>query len=258
MVRTRPLIDRQIVNVDLIPHALREDQRRLPPALMDRFALQVTPPSFFAFELPQPLATLGRYQHVDFPMKVSRSKGFDGPITFSAKGGQLAPKEEGRTRVYAEFTERKGSIHSKILTNLGKHRVDVTALGVNPKGGRRVALTRTFDLDVRAAYVVTAEPASPKLAPGGTAKLRLHAERMKSFAAKVEVQLSPALGIELPATVVIPPGQASVDFDIKIDANQPAGRRSINWNASAFVNGLEEEQRGQLDIEIVQTVTPKK
>src|SRR5207244_1236733 len=52
-VRTRPLIDRQIINVDLIPHALREDQRRLPPALTDRFALQVTPASFFTFKLPE-------------------------------------------------------------------------------------------------------------------------------------------------------------------------------------------------------------
>ena len=40
LVRTRPLIDRQLVNVDLIPYALREDQRRLPPSLTDRLALQ--------------------------------------------------------------------------------------------------------------------------------------------------------------------------------------------------------------------------
>ena len=31
LVRTLPLIDRKRVNVDLIPYALREDQRRLPP-----------------------------------------------------------------------------------------------------------------------------------------------------------------------------------------------------------------------------------
>jgi hypothetical protein len=256
IARTRPLIDRQIVNVDLIPHALREDQHRLPPSLTDRFALQVTPPSFFTFELPAPLATLGRYQHVDFPLSVARKKGFDGPITFSARGGQLAPKEEGRTRVYAEFTESKGAIHSKILTNLAKHRVDVTALGV--KDGRRVALTRTFDLDVRAAYVVSAEPALLKLESGAKATLRLNAERMKGFDAEVTVEVSPSLGIELPAKIVIPRGQASVDVDIKVDANQPAGRQSINWNATAVVNGFEEEQRGRLDIDIVKTATPKK
>jgi hypothetical protein len=256
IARTRPLIDRQIVNVDLIPYALREDQLRLPPSLTDRIALQVTPPSFFTFELPQPLATLPRYQHVEFPLNVTRKKGFDGPITFSAKGGQLAPKEEGRTRVYAEFTQSEGSIHSKILTNLAKHRVDVTAVGI--KDGRRVALTRTMDLEVRAAYVLSAEPAMLKLEPGATAKLRLHAERMKSFDADVTVELSPSLGIELPAKIVIPRGQASVEVNVKVDANQLAGRQSINWNATAVVDGFEEEQRGRLDIEIVKTATPKK
>ena len=127
---TRPLIDRQIVNVDLIPHALREDQRRLPPSLTDRFAVQVMQPTPFTFELPESLVTLGRYQNVDFPITVKRANGFNGPIQYVAKGGQLAPKEEGRTRVFAEFGEGKGSIHSKILTNLAKHRVDVTAVGV--------------------------------------------------------------------------------------------------------------------------------
>src|SRR5205085_11876117 len=87
LVRTRPLIDKQIVNVDLIPHALREDQRRLPPALADRFAVQVTPPAPFTVELPETLVTLGRYQHADFPIVTTRVPGFDGPITFSAKGG---------------------------------------------------------------------------------------------------------------------------------------------------------------------------
>jgi hypothetical protein len=256
LIRTRPLIDRQIVNVDLIPHALREDQLRLPPSLTDRFALQVTPPSFFTFELPQPLATLGRYQHVDFPLTVTRDKGFTGPITFAAKGGQLAPKEEGRTRVYAEFTETMGSIHSKILTNLTKHRVDVTALGV--KDGRRVALTRAFDLDIRAAYVVSTEPASQKLEPGAKARLHFGAERMKGFDAEVTVQVSPSPGIEMPATIVIPRGQAGVDVDVKIGDSQPAGRVSINWNASAVVNGFEEEQRGRLEIDIIKAATPKK
>ncbi len=254
LVRTRPLIDRQIINVDLIPYGLREDQRRLPPSLTDRFAVQVTPASFFTLELPELSATLGRYQHVDFPIAVTRVKGFDGPITYSAKGGQIAPKEEGRTRVYAEFTPGKGSIHSKILTNLAKHRVDVTAVGV--RNGRRVSLTRTFDLDVRAAYVISAEPVM--LEAGTTAKVRLIAERMKGFDAEVTVQLAPSLGIDLPTTIVIPRGQTGVDVEIKVDATQPAGRRSINLNASAVVNGFEEEQRGRLDIDVVKAVGLKK
>src|SRR5206468_3731759 len=110
-------------------------------------------------------------QHAEFPVVINRFPGFAAqPFTFSAKGGQLAAKEEGRTRVYAEFTPKKGdehlvvgSIHSKILTNLGKHRVDVTIVGVNPKDGRRVALLRTFDLEIRSAFAVAAEPSSTKL-----------------------------------------------------------------------------------------------
>jgi hypothetical protein len=250
------LIDKQIINVDLIPHALREDQRRLPPSLTDRFALQITPPSFFTFELPQPLAILGRYQHVAFPIALTRTRGFDGPITYGAKGGQLAPKEEGRTRVFAEFAKDKGSIHSKILTNLGKHRVDVTAVGL--QGGRRVTLTRTFDLDVRSAFTVTAEPVLLKLEPGEIGKVRLNAERLKTFDGDVTVQLSPVVGLELPAEVVIPRGQTGVDIEVKVPADRPPGRLSINLNIAGIVNGFEEESRGRFEIEVVKTPIPKK
>ena len=93
-VRTQPLIDRQIVNVDLIPHGLREDQRRLPPSLTDRFALQVTPASFFTFELPESLVTLSRYQHADFPLAVTPCKGFAGPLAFKAKGGRSSGRRK--------------------------------------------------------------------------------------------------------------------------------------------------------------------
>jgi hypothetical protein len=228
----------------------------LPPALTDRFAMQVTPPAPFTVDLPEPLVTLGRYQHVEFPIAVTRAKGFAGPITYSAKGGQLAPKEEGRTRVYAEFAEGKGSIHSKILTNLTKHRVEVTAVGVHE--GRRVALTRTFDLQIRSAFTVTAEPALVKLEPGATAKVRLTAERMKTFDGDVTVQISPALGLTLPASVVIPRGKDGVEVEVTVAPDLTPGRRSINLNATALVNGLEEEQRGRLDIDIVKKPAPKK
>ena len=191
-----------------------------------------------------------------FPIAVSREKGFAGPITFSAKGGQLADKEEGRTRVYADFADGKGSIHSKILTNLAKHRVDVTAVGVHD--GRRVSLTRTFELDVRTAFVVSTEPAEMKLEPGSTAKVRLLADRMKSFDGDVIVLLSPTQGLNLPEKVIIPRGQTGVDLTIKIDADRTPGRQSVNLNATAQVNGFEEEQRGRLDVDIVKTPTPKK
>jgi hypothetical protein len=255
LVRTQPLVDRQIVNVDLIPHALREDQRRLPPSLTDRFALELTPSSFFTFALPEPLVTLGRYQHADFPIQTNVYPGFDPKITFSAKGGQLAPKEEGRTRVYTEFAAGKGSIHSKILTNTVKHRVEVTAVGVH--GGRKVALTRTFDLDIKPAFTVTAAPALLTLEPGGAGKVRLNAERLKTFDGAVTLMLTPQPGLDLPASVVIPRGQAGVDVPIKADADLPAGRRGLSWSATALVNGFEEEQRGRFDVEIVKTPAKK-
>ncbi len=263
-MRTRPLIDKQIVNVDLIPYGLREDQRRLPPALTDRFAVQVTPPAPFTVELPEALVTLGRYQHADFPIVTTRVPGFDGPITFSAKGGQIAPKNEGRTRVYAEFPEAKadrlqitGAIHSRILTNLVKHRVEVTAVGIHQ--GRHVFLTRTFDLDIRSAFTVTAEPALLKLEPGATAKVRLLADRMKSFDGAVTVQLSPSLGLNLPENVVIPRGKSEVDVEIKVSPDRTPGRQGINLNSTGTVNGFEEELRGgRFEVEVVKPVVPKK
>ena len=60
-----------------------------------------------------------------------RAPGFDGPIRFTATGGQLADKIEGRTRVYAEFPNASvkertidGVVVSKILSNIGKARID--------------------------------------------------------------------------------------------------------------------------------------
>jgi hypothetical protein len=264
LARTRPQIDRQIVNVDLIPHAPREDQRRLPPALADRFALQVTPPAPFSLELPEPLLTLGRYQHADFPIVTTRMPGFDGPITFRAKGGQLADKQEGRTRVYAELppataTQPRtvGSIHSRILTNLVKHRVEVTGAGVYQ--GRCVALTRTFDLDIRTAFTVNAEPAKVTVEPGAAVKVRLSVERLKSFDGDVTVQLSPVPGLTLPEKVVFARGQSDMEMEINVAPERTPGRQNINLSATAVVNGFEEEQRGgRFEIEVSKPAKAKK
>jgi len=264
LVRTLPLIDWQRVNVDLILHALREDQRRLPPALTDRLAVQVTPPAPFTVELPELAVTLVRYQRADFPIVTTRQPGFSGPITFSARGGQLADKKEGRTRVYAEIPEATadhlevtGSIHSRILTNLIRHRVEVTAAAVQE--GRRITLTRTFDLDIRTAFTVTAEPARVTAEPGATVTVRLSADRAKTFDGDVAVQLAPSQGLTFPEKVVIPRGQTGVDVAIKIDAGRTPGRLNVNLSATAVVNGFEEEQRGgRFEVEIPKPTGPKK
>jgi len=256
LVRCRPMIDKQIVNVDLIPYGLREDQRRLPPALTDRFALQVTPPAPYDVQLAEEQVTLGRYQHVEFAIVITREKGFTGPVTFSAKGGQIAPKEEGRTRVYAEFPTAMpdqprvlGSIHSKILTNPAKHRVDLTAASVHQ--GRQVTLQRTFNLEVRSAFAVSVDPPTQKLDPGASGKVRLNVDRLKTFDGEVEVDITPTFGIEMPERIVIPRGQAGVDVGFRVASERAAGKVNINLSATAQVNGYEEENRGiRIEIDV--------
>ena len=69
--------------------------------------------------------------------------------------------------------------------------------------------------------------------------------------------ITPQPGIEAPASIVIPAGKASVDIDIKADVALPAGRRNFNLNATAQVNGFEEEQRGRFEVECVKAQTKK-
>lgn len=263
LVRTRPLIDRQLINVDLIVHALREDQRRLPPSLADRFAVQITPPSPFDFELPESQRVLARYQHVPFPIVTKRAAGFAEPIGFEAKGGQIADKEEGRTRVYVDLpnaTSDKqtvtGSIHSRILTNLQKHRVEVT--GKAKDMGRTISLTRTFELDVKTAFAVTAEPALLKIEPGNESAITLTLERGAMFEGPVRLELSPNPAVVLPSEIVFPAGKSSVTIPIRIDADRSAGRHNVQITATATVNGYEEEQRTRFEIDIAKPAPPKK
>jgi hypothetical protein len=86
--------------------------------------------------------------------------------------------------------------------------------------------------------------------------VRLEVNRLKTFDGDVTLQLSPVLGMELPESVTIPRGKSSVDVAIKVDASRTAGRQSIQFNATAQVNGFEEEQRGRFEIEILKA--PKK
>jgi len=263
-VRTRPLVDRQLLNPDLIPYTLREDQRRLPPSVLDRLALFVTEPAPFTVELARPVVTLPRYLHADIPLVLTRRPGFDAPITFTARGGQLADKNEGRTRVYAEFPAAgpkdvnvSGSIHSRILTNLGKVRIEVLATAVHD--GHRVTLVRAFELEIRTAFVVTAEPAAPvKVEPGGAVKARLAVDRVAGFTGPVRVRLAPQQGLELPESVVIPGGQAGVEVEVRARADASPGRRGVGLSATADVDGFEEEDRtGRLEVEVLKPEPPR-
>lgn len=264
LVRTRPQIDKKFQNVDLIPIAMREDQTRLPPALADRFAVQITPPAPFTFELPEAKVTLSRYQTAPIPCAVTRAAGFDGPISFLAVGGQLADKEEGRTRVYAEFPDStaqksavSGVVVSKILSNIGTTRIEVTATATHDK--RRVSLVRTFELNLTYAYTITSDAPKVALLPGERGKVRYTVARRPGFDGVITLRLNAIPGLEAPETVVIPKGETSAEFAVR--ALPTAEPRKQNWQltATADVSGFEEELRAApVEVEIKKVEPPKK
>jgi hypothetical protein len=248
LVTTQPLIDVKRQNVDLIPIALRDDQRRLPPSVADRFAVFVTPAAPFTFELPKAVVTLPRYQSAPIPVVTNRVPGFDGPIRFAATGGQLADKTEGRTRVYAEFPEAgvrqlevSGRAVSKILSNTAKARIDVTATGTH--AGRRVTLTRCFDLDLVTAFKLT--PVTPKvtLAPGESTTVRYAVERVPGFDGPVSLRLNPQDGLAFDEAITVPKGQSTVDVKVAVAPTATARRVNLQVTATATVDGYEEEVR---------------
>ncbi len=263
LVTTQPLIDVKKQNVDLIPIALRDDQRRLPPSVADRFAVFVTPPAPFAFELPKPLVTLPRYQSAPIPVVTARVPGFDGPIRFAATGGQLADKNEGRTRVYAEFPEAgakqpevSGKAVSKILSNTAKARIDVTATGTH--AGRRVTLTRCFDLDLVTAFKLTPETPKLTLVPGESATVRYAIDRVPSFEGPVSLRLNPQDGLSFDEVITVAKGQSTVDVKVSATPTATARRANLSITATATVDGYEEEVRlPNVEIE-VKPPEPKK
>lgn len=264
LVTTRPLIDKKYWNVDLIPISLREDQTRVPPALTERFALMVTPPSHFTFELPESLVNLPRYQTAPIPVVTTRIAGFDGPISFAVKGGQLGDKAEGRTRVYAEFPEATvktpnvtGTAVSKILSNTAKARIDVTATGTH--AGRQVRLTRTFDLDLTPAFSVKVEPTKLSLFPGESGTVRLSVTRVKTFDGPVKIEIPPSPGFTIPEHVTIPKGADGIDIPVSLAADLTPRQHRPSIHATALVSGFEEDVRGQLaEIDVKKVEPPKK
>lgn len=264
LVRTRPQIDKKYQNVDLIPIAQREDQMRLAPALADRFAVQVTPPAPFGFELPEAKVALSRYQTTPIPCAVTRAPGFDGAIAFLAVGGQLADKDEGRTRVYAEFpdsTAQKSSVSgvvvSKILSNIGTTRIEITATTAH--ANRRVSLTRTFELNLTYAYALTSDTPKVALLPGERGTVRIGVSRRPGFDGPVALHLNALPGLEAPETVVIPKGAPSVEFAVRALPSAEARKQNWQLTATADVSGFEEELRAApVEVEIKKVEPPKK
>jgi hypothetical protein len=264
LVRTQPLLDKQLVNVDLIPLALRDDQKQLPPELADRLAVQITPPAPFDVEVGEATITLPRYQEAPIPLTLRRCAGYTDAITFTAKGGQLAPKTEGRTRVYAEFptatgttTDVRGSIHSKILSNLGNVRVDVNATGRD--GERTVTLTRTFELNLTTAYQMTTEPSKQTVAPGATVHVRVQATRVPTFTGAITLKLPTIPGLTLPETLTLPAGQSAAMLTVQVAPDANPTRYNIQAHAHGAVGGFEEEIRVTLlELDVRHPEAPKK
>ena len=196
----------------------------------------------------EPAITLARYQQAEIPIETTRQPGFAGPIIFTAKGGQLADKKEGRTRVYADFPDATakaanvvGSIHSKILSNLGKSRIEVTGTAILE--GRRIALTRTFELNLTTAFAPTVEPAKVSLLPGESAKVRLLANRLKSFDGEVKLRLTPIPGLNFPESIAIPKGEVGVELSVSARPDAMPLKQNVAIQATATVDGFEEERR---------------
>ncbi len=245
VAKIRPMIDRQLKNVDLIPYALREDQRHLPPSLTDQIALMITPPPPFNVELLEQLIQLTRYQTAEFPIVTTRSAGFAAPITFTVTGGQIGVESEERNQLYARFqpatAERlttSGTFFNRILTNLAKHRVDLTATA--ELNGQRVNLIRTFTLEVQSAFKPSIAPELPTVEPGGTVRIKLLANRVATFDGPITFTIGPQPNFVFPDAVTIPQGEPSVDIDIKVDPKLNPGRHNIRLQVAGFVGKYEE------------------
>ena len=245
IVRTKPMVDRQLRNVDLILYALREDQTLLPPSLMNQLAVMVTPPTPFQIELPTQLVELTRFQTADFPIITTRTAGFLPPITFAVKGGQIGVEKEERNQIYARFTPAtvdeliaSGTFYNRILTQLAKHRVDLTASA--EVQGQRINLTRTFTLEVRSAFQPTYEPAQLTTVPGGTMRVKIFANRVPTFDGPLTFTLGPRSGFNFPETVTLPRGQSFVEVDLKAESQLNQGKYDVRVQVAGFVNKYEE------------------
>lgn len=287
-VRTQPLVDRQLHNVDLIIYALREEQRHLPPSLVDRFAVQVTPPAPYSLEFPEQVVVLPRFQSVTFPAVTTRVAGFDGPLTFEAKGGQIGLESEFRRQIYGRFPNALPgqpsvplAFFTRNLTQLAKTRVDLTATGVHD--GRTICLTRTFTLDVKSTFeptieslqappppvggaggtaptkVATPNEAKATALPGGAVKLRVLANRVPSFDGAVMITPLRSSGFVLPETAEIPKGQPSVEIEVKVAADTKPGKYRLRFPVSGFVGPFEESLNGpEVEIEVKPAATEAK
>jgi hypothetical protein len=131
----------------------------------------------------------------------------------------------------------------------------VSATGTH--AGRRVELTRTFDLEITTAFRVAAEPTKVALLPGESARVRWLVTRTKSFDGPVTLRLAPMTGVTLPEMVTVAKGAAAAEIDIAVSPDAAARQQNLTVTATADVDGFEEEVRASVPVE-VRAVAPKK
>jgi hypothetical protein len=262
LATTLPLIDRLPIGHG--PHGepfeLREDQRRLPPTLTDRVAVLVTSPSPFTFELPDRVVVVPRYLEAPFRIETTRIDGFDGSITFTARGGTLDPLRLRKPRVVPQIPlatrghpNVSGVLRSGVESELVKHRVTVTAHASHD--GRDIDLTRTFDLQTKVAYEPSADPQRIEVAAGKAATIAILANRLAPFRAPIAIHPSGEASWNLPQVVEIAESADRAELKIAVPVGTKPGMYRISIPGSARVSKFDEAVTGR-PIEVV-VIAPK-
>ena len=263
LASTRPLVDR--LPTGRGPHGepfeLREDQRRLPPSLTERIALLVLPAFPFDFDVAQPLVTLPRYQTTTFQVKATRAAGFDSPIRFAARGGELEQDRLRKPRVSSRFDEATverpvvtGKFQSYVNTKL--HRQRVTLTGTAVRDGRELSLTRTFDLEIVVAFRPGPVRKQVSLVAGSTAAVKLRPNRLAPFDGPVTLSIGQVKGLEMPGTVIVPEGAEEIEIDVKVAADLKPGTYKVSLSGIARVERFQESAGGE-GFEVVVTAAKK-
>lgn len=258
-VVAQPLVDKQLINVDLIRSALRDNQRWLPPSVRTRFALQITPPSPFGLDLATLEVVLPRYLQTPLRMELPRVAGFTDTITFRATGGgQFGEEAEGRRQVFYRFppataAERDvvGTFHSRSQANDAVERIDIAATGVAE--GRSVTLIRSVTLRVQPAYELELAAKTVSLGPGESTVVRISGKRLPGFAGPIAITPAspPPADLTLPAEQVLPADSSQMEFSLKVAPDAKPRRERIRFASTAPVGAFQEEPRPlELEVEI--------
>lgn len=186
--------------------------------------------------------------------------GFDGPITFVARGGTLEPLNLQKPRVKAAMPpalrDRStvvGVLRSGVNSELRKHRVTVTAHASHE--GRTVDLTRTFELKTQVAYEPSAEPSRLEIKAGGSAAVAIRANRLPPFTGPITVRPAADGGWNLPALVEIAAGVDRAELKIVVPSGTKPGVYRVALPGSARVSKFDEDVKGK-PIEVM-VVAPK-